>query len=405
MSGARAGTGLNRDRFSALFLLGLVIGISLLFVAMIRPFITALLLAAMSAAVLHPAYRRVTAWMGGRRNLAAGVVLLLAVVVILVPAAGFLAIVAAQAFQVAQGAGPAADAVQQAISEPGWLDRRIAALPFAEDLPEVRVWAAEKVGQAASAVGGWVVAGLAGVTRGAINLLLLSFVMLYALFFFLRDGSSLTRRLLYYMPLDEEDERRLLDHFASVTRAMLKGTLLIGVVQGGLAGLGFWVAGIPSAVFWGAVMLVLSMVPGIGTALVWVPACIYLAVTGQTTPAVLLALWCGAVVGTVDNLLRPFLVGRDTKMSDLMVMLGTLGGLLLFGTAGLLIGPIIAALFSTVWELYGEVFSDLLPKARTNTPPAAHAPPARPDTEAARETAAGPVGESPGEPPHETETN
>jgi predicted PurR-regulated permease PerM len=109
-------------------------------------------------------------------------------------------------------------------------------------------------------------------------------------------------------------------------------------------------------------MAVLSIIPGVGTALIWIPGCIFLAVTGHFWAAILLAAWCAVVVGTVDNVLRPILVGRDTKMPDLLVFLGTLGGLLLFGAVGFIIGPIIAALFLTVWDIYGEAFKDYLPE-------------------------------------------
>jgi predicted PurR-regulated permease PerM len=137
-----------------------------------------------------------------------------------------------------------------------------------------------------------------------------------------------------------------------VGRATLKGTLIIGIVQGGLAALSFWVAGIKGVIFWGAVMTVLSIIPGVGTALVWVPAVIFLILDGQIGAAVGVGLWCAIVVGTADNLLRPLLVGKDTEMPDLLVMVTTLGGLALFGVTGIVIGPIVGALFISVWDLW-----------------------------------------------------
>jgi predicted PurR-regulated permease PerM len=166
----------------------------------------------------------------------------------------------------------------------------------------------------------------------------------------------------------------VLQRFTSVTRATIKGTLVIGMIQGALAGLGFWVAGIDGAAFWGTVMVVLSIVPGIGAALVWVPAVIYLFVTGQTLAGVLLTAWCAAVVGTVDNVLRPALVGKDAKMPDLLILVGTLGGLFLFGPIGFIVGPIVCGLFLTVWDIYGTTFRDVLPPVRD-----LHLEPRRPD--------------------------
>jgi len=136
---------------------------------------------------------------------------------------------------------------------------------------------------------------------------------------------------------------------------------VIGILQGGLAGLAFWVAGIPSSTFWGVIMVVLSVIPNVGTSIVWVPATIILAINGSVGTAVGLFAFCAVIVGSVDNLIRPILVGKDTQMHELMIFLGTLGGIFMFGITGIVIGPIIAALFVTIWEIYGQAFADILP--------------------------------------------
>jgi predicted PurR-regulated permease PerM len=164
------------------------------------------------------------------------------------------------------------------------------------------------------------------------------------------------------LPLQDHDEKRMLDKFTSVTRATLKGTAVIGILQGSLAGTAFWVVGIPSSVFWGTIMAVLSIIPGIGTALVWGPAVVILAASGHFLKAGGLGLFCALVVGSVDNLLRPILVGKDTQMHELMIFFGTLGGIIMFGVMGMIIGPIVAALFITIWEIYGVAFKDILPR-------------------------------------------
>ena len=182
------------------------------------------------------------------------------------------------------------------------------------------------------------------------------------MFFFLIEGDKLLEKILYYLPLQDKDERRMLDKFSSVTRATLKGTAVIGILQGGLAGTAFWLAGIPSAGFWGTIMTVLSIIPGIGSALIWLPAVIILAASGHFATAIGLFVFCGLIVGSLDNFLRPRLVGKDTEMHELLIFFGTLGGIALFGILGFIIGPIIAALFVTVWEIYGNVFKDILPE-------------------------------------------
>jgi predicted PurR-regulated permease PerM len=154
----------------------------------------------------------------------------------------------------------------------------------------------------------------------------------------------------------------MLDKFTSVTRATLKGSLLIGLLQGGLAGIAFAVVGIDNAVFWGTLMAVLSIIPSVGSALVWAPACLILILQGSVGAGVGLLVFCALVVGSLDNLLRPMLVGKDTRMHELMIFFGTLGGIMMFGISGIFIGPLIASLFVTIWELYGIAFADFLPE-------------------------------------------
>ena len=354
---------IDPNRFRSVFLLLLVTGISLLFFEMIRPFITALLLGAIFSGLSQPAHRRILGWVRGRPRLASMLTLLLFVLVLLVPSGAFLGIVANQAVQVSDSVGPWISAFEEQIRQPGAVDRLVEGLPFSDQIRPYQAQIAQKAGELAGSVGGFVVSLLAALTRGTVSFIFMLFVMLYAMFFFTKDGGTILRRILFYVPLSDEDEDRMLERFVSVSRATVKGTFLIGIVQGGLAGIAFAVAGIPSAAFWGTVMTVLSIVPGIGSALIWLPAAIYLLSAGHLVAGIGLLLWCALVVGTVDNLMRPWLVGRDTQLPDLLILLGTLGGLLLFGAAGVIVGPIVAALFVTVWELYGEAFRSILPAA------------------------------------------
>lgn len=363
MSDSKISAAIDPGRFRAMFLLLLVVGITLLFVAMIRSFLIALLLGAIFSGLAQPAYRRVLGWVGGRRSVASGITLLLFIFVLLVPAGVFLGIVANQAVQVSESVGPWMADMQRQINEPGGANRIIDQLPFSDSIRPYQEQIAQKLGELAGTIGQFVVGHIAGITRGTVMFIFLLFVMLYAMFFFLKDGGRLLRKILYYLPLSSRDENRMLERFVSVSRAVVKGTFLIGIVQGGLSGLSFVVVGLPAAAFWGTVMVVLSIIPGIGGALVWVPAVVYLLVTGHVGAGIALLIWNAIVVGTVDNLMRPWLVGRDTKLPDLLILLGTLGGIVLFGAAGVIIGPIVAALFVTVWELYGEAFRAILPEA------------------------------------------
>ena len=175
-------------------------------------------------------------------------------------------------------------------------------------------------------------------------------------------GREFCGSILYYIPLGSHEEQQLLDRFVSVTRATLRGSLLIGVIQGALAGVAFWVCGVPAPAFWGTVTIVMSIIPAVGGAFIWVPAVLYLAAMGQVPQAIGLFVWCAVVVSTVDNFLRPRLIGRDARMSDLLILLSTLGGISVFGALGFIVGPIIAALFVTVWHIYGQAFEGWLPR-------------------------------------------
>lgn len=358
-------TPLNGARFRTAFVLLLVLGVSLLFLAVIWPFGKALVLAALLAGLFQPLYRWLVRAFRGRTAAAAIVTLLLLFFVIIGPLSAMIGLVAQQALEVSQRVMPW---IQQQVGASGEFDLRdwlVAQFPAAADFVPSRAEIANHVGTVVKAAGGYLVGSASTLTAGTATLLLDFFVMIYAMFFFLRDGRKILERIFYYMPLSHEDEVRMLARFASVTKATIKGTLLIGVIQGVLAGVAFFFAGIDGAAFWGTIMIVLSIVPGIGAALVWVPAVIYLFVTGQTLTAILLGTWCAAVVGTVDNVLRPTLVGKDAKMPDLLILLGTLGGLFLFGPIGFIVGPIICGLFLTTWDIYGVAFRNILPPVKS----------------------------------------
>ncbi|KPJ95960.1 MAG: permease [Gemmatimonas sp. SG8_17] len=355
----------TRDKFAKGFLVLLAIAISVVFIMMIRRFLMAVLLAGIFSGMTHPLYGRLLRAFKGRRGLAAATTILIVLLVIVVPITGFLGVVTSQAVDVSESVGPW---IEQEVSRPDALDRWLQRIPFIERLEPYQDQMAAKAGELTSSVGTFLVNSVAAATKGTVWFLFQLLIMLYAMFFFLIDGGSILNRILYYMPLAPKEEDRMVEKFVSVARATLKGTLVIGILQGGLAGFGFFVAGLGGAAFWGTVMAVLSVIPGVGAALVWVPAVIYLLAAGKLAAAVGLTVWCALVVGTLDNVLRPRLVGKDTKMSDLMILLSTLGGILLFGAVGFIIGPIVAALFVTVWDIYGVAFKEFLPDTSGGSP-------------------------------------
>lgn len=354
------------DALQRNFLLLAVAAVSLLFLWMVGAFLMALLLGALTAALAEPVQRRLAALLGGRSVIAAGLVVVLIVLLVLGPASTLFGVVVSQAVEITQEIGPWVEArLASRDALTAWLE----GLPFLDRLPIDPVLPEperliEIVGNAVRGTGSLLIDGLAAAGRGTATFLLQLFIYLYAVFFFLVSGRETLDHVLRLSPLDAEDEDLIIERFVSVTRATLRGSLLIGGLQGLLTGLGFAVAGVPGAAFWGTIVVVLSVIPGIGAPLVWLPAVGWLFATGAVAPAVGLALWSALVVGSVDNLLRPRLVGSDARMTDLMILISTLGGISLFGPAGFVVGPIVAAVFVTLWDVYGRAFADSLPPIR-----------------------------------------
>jgi predicted PurR-regulated permease PerM len=317
-------------------------------------------MAGIFSALFHPLYRRLRRGFGGRSSPAAGATLFLTIFLVLLPLAGFLGLVTSEALKVGEAVKPW---IQKQISEPAAFSDLLEKIPFYDHIIPYKQAILTKAGEMVGRLSSYLINSLSSVTVMTAQFLFLTFILLYTMFFFFVDGESILKRILHYLPLPPEDKARMLDRFTSVTRATLKGMAVIGILQGGLAGAAFAAVGIPSAVFWGTVMIVMSIIPGIGTAIVWGPAAIILAMGGRYTEAIVLGGICAVAVGSVDNFLRPRLVGKDTKMHELMVFFGTLGGIMMFGVAGIIIGPIVAALLITVWEIYAVAFQEVLPGA------------------------------------------
>jgi predicted PurR-regulated permease PerM len=354
---------LGGRNFRNAFVLLLVAAISLLALAVTWPFLKPLLLGAMLAGLSHPLYRWLARCFRGRTSLASFTTLLILVVLAVGPLGAFGGLVISQALEVSEKAIPWAREHFGSSSGFEVRDWVVTRFPVLEPYVPNQETIVDNLGLAAKSAGGFLVATASRMTAGTAAFLLDAFVMLYAMFFFLRDGKAILEKIFYYVPLQHADEVQMVERFTSVTRATIKGTVIIGIVQGTLAGLALWAGGIDGAAFWGTIMVILSVIPGVGSALVWIPAVIYLFATDQILAATLVAAWCAAVVGTIDNVLRPKLVGKDAKMPDLLILIGTLGGLFLFGPIGFIAGPLVFGLFLTVWEIYGAAFQHILPSA------------------------------------------
>jgi predicted PurR-regulated permease PerM len=334
---------------------------TLAFLALIGTFLMPVFWAAVLATVFFPLQRRYVAGLGGRRSLAALATILTIIGLVVVPL--FLVGLAMSREAVQLHEQIASGAID--LQAPLRFLRRIT--PLASDYLGRLGVDIEGMGQrlstSAVAATQFVASRALGIGQDLLRFTALFFLMLYILFFFLRDGSRHVATLIRVLPLGDVRERRLLAKFAEVSVATIKGTLVVGIVQGAIGGGLFWALGIPAPVFWGTLMAVFSVLPAVGPGLVWGPAAVILLGLGEIVKGIVLIAAGVIVIGLVDNVLRPILVGRDTQMPDYLVLLSTLGGLVVFGVSGFVIGPVIAAFFLVVWEMFAQEHAE---------PPATH---------------------------------
>ncbi len=328
----------------------------------IRPYLDPIVLAVILAGIIHPLFRWLRRRLGGRPNLAALVTCLIVVVVILGPVAVMVTALIKQGIDTAQTA-------QQWIND-GKLEQAIASAPTLQQigplvhriLPGVNLESIDLQGlimSASQSLGKFLLtqgkAFLSGTGTLVVNLLLMVFVLFYVL----RDGEELLAKVLHLLPLRATQKDKLLRRIRSVSRSAILGTFATAAAQGVAGGIGLAIVGIP-ALFWGTMMAFASLIPVVGTTLIWGPACIYLALTGSWVKAVVLLVYCAVVVGSIDNFLRPVLMQGEAQMSTLWIFFAILGGLQAFGLLGLIYGPVVFGLLAVLLFLYQTEFQDFL---------------------------------------------
>ena len=356
------GVRMDPHRMRRLFFLLLIGGVTLWFFDLTRPFLMPVFWAVVLAVVFQPIERWFDRRFGGSRpGLAATATTTVITLTVLLP----LSLVVLAVVNEARGL---LDRVGSGEIDPNavvtYLEARIPAAQmlvedYGVDFDQVR----DGVNNAVVNAGQWLVDQSLDIGQNFLGIAVEFFLMLYFLWFCLRDGPKLARAIVAALPLGDTDEWYLLERFATVSRATLKGTLIVAATQGTLGGLLFWSLGIDGALFWGVIMTLLSLLPVGGSAIVWVPAAVILAVQGDYTKAAIIVAFGALAIGLVDNFLRPLLVGRDTAMPDYLVLIATLGGIASFGLAGFVIGPVVAALFLSLWEMMAREFGET-PQAR-----------------------------------------
>jgi predicted PurR-regulated permease PerM len=327
-----------------------VLLVSVAFIWILLPFYGAILWGVIFAIVFRGLYRRVLLDMPQRPAIAAVTTLLVIVVMVIIPV-GFVGSLLVQeavgTYERIQSGELNVERFFEQIRAalPGWADRLLDRVGL-DTLGAM----AERLSTVLSRSAQFIAAQALNIGQNALDFLISLTIMLYLLFFLFRDGDRLARRIRQAIPLPADQQRSLADRFNVVVRATVKGNLVVALAQGALGGLIFWVLGVNAPVLWGTLMAFLSLLPAVGAGIVWVPVAIYFLATGEAGKGIILILFGVLVIGLVDNFLRPILVGKDTKMPDYVVLISTVGGIAVFGLNGFVLGPLIAALFITVWD-------------------------------------------------------
>ncbi len=335
--------------------LALILLITVAFSWLVAPFFGAILWGVIVGIVFRPVYLRLQRWLGGRRNVPAAICLLLIVTVVVLPAfllgLSLVQEAASLYVQLQSGEIDFAHMFEQVRgSLPKWADELIVSSGWT-DLAAAR----RMIGSSLATLLQSIAERALYFGQGALQLLASLGVMLYLAFFLLRDGHEIGPAIKRALPLRPEVRDPLIEHFIIVIRATMKGTVVVSVLQGLVGGIIFWMLGIEAPILWGLLMALFSLFPAVGTGVVWVPVAIYLLATGAIAEGITL-VFCGLfVIGLIDNLLRPVLVGHDARMPEFVVLIATVAGLKLMGLNGVIIGPIIAALFIAVWQITMEL--------------------------------------------------
>lgn len=334
------------DRAGAIGLLALA---TLGFLWIIAPFRSAIVWAIAASVLFAPLHQVLARRLGGHRNLAATLTMLAMILALIVPA---IAAGAALVHEVGALIAAKGNVVRLPVSIeqvhamlPDWL-RRLMRFAGADDAAAFQRYAARLLEGGVTSLFG----GAVGIGQGAFGFAVSLGVMIYASFFFIRDGRAIYAIVTDHLPLPAPVRDRLATEIGDVFRATLRGSLIVAMVQGGVGGLIFWLLGIEAPAIWAFAMAFMSLLPPFGAGAVWVPMAAFLLLTGSIWQGVVLIL-CGLfIIGLVDNLLRPLLVGRQARLPEYLVLLSTLGGLTLIGLDGIIIGPMIVAIFLVFWQ-------------------------------------------------------
>lgn len=336
---------------------GLIGVLSIAVLYLFLPFFYPIFWAAVITIVFYPVYttlQRYIKW----ANVNSTLMLLVVLAVLIIPLILLSLLVVNESFKLFSNIGqyniPTTENVSDGINI--WAEK-LGLVPYVEIVQEKWATYAQS---GSKIIGSHIVSAAKSITQTSAKFIFMFFIMLYALFFFFRDGEKMIKRVMHLSPLGDKYESMLLERFTSTIRATLKGTFIVGGVQGIIGGILFWITGVPGAFVWAVVMTAVAILPGVGPVIVWVPAAILMLAFGHTWQGFTIIAVGAGLIGTIDNVLRPMIVGKDIEMHPVIVLFSTLGGILIFGISGFIIGPVIAALYMAVVSIYDHYYKNEL---------------------------------------------
>jgi len=332
---------------------------SLGFLYLLQPFFYPIFWAAVIASIFYPIYKKIQSKIKKER-LSSTIVLFLVILIIILPLTGIASLLVNESFELYNAIDNNKSQINQTIQETiTWTNNN----PYLERLNIDEAFWIDKFSEATKVVTSYIFTGLKSFTQNSIVFIVMFILMLYSLYFFLKDGEKLLKMVMHLCPLGDDKEKQLYEKFSKTAASTLKGTLVVGSIQGVLGGLMFAIVGIQSAAIWGVLMVALSVLP-IGSGLIWFPAGIIMLITGNIWQGLFLIIFGTIVISTIDNFLRPVLIGKEMKLHPMLILFATLGGLIFFGFTGFVIGPIVASLLVTLWEMYNEYYKQDLDNNR-----------------------------------------
>lgn len=347
---------MNFSRFKNITFFTFLILTTVLFLYIIKPFFYPIFWAMIIAGIFYPVFKKIKSKVK-YANLSSLITILIVLVIIIIPVALLSSLIVKESLDLftslSNNQSPIVNTVKGVT---GWVKNN----PITHKLNINEQQVTAKFTDIAKTVTDIIFTAAKNLTQNSLTFLIMFIIMIYALFFFLKDGEKMLKKLAHISPLGDAHEIIMYKKFTSTVRAVLKGTLIVGAIQGFMGGILFYITGIEGALVLGIMMIMFSIIPALGSYIIWLPTGLTMLIMGNTWQGLLILIVGMLLISTIDNLLKPVLVGKDTQMHPLLILFSTLGGLLIFGISGFIIGPIVTALLLSLWEMYEQFYREEL---------------------------------------------